>query len=311
MPAVPYNVRQVAPTGEQLSAWKADWDRQVVSGPCPGCDDDMVADLGTVIVEMGIDVPSPRVKTLRIMCSCGEDHPSEAGSKQSCGAFWFALITEESVKAQRDPKAVLVANAVRGAQDSAESNLRSAAEKWIAGVAALLGVFGIATTIGGGKDLSAISDAPIALPFGLVSARILAGVLSGLALTIAVASIICSYLAAYGWPKVWNLKNEGEAIAWYDGRLARVGRTAAQMRWGVALATVSVALLASVAGIAWFGPAGAEPTVKVSLKDESVRCGQLLSTGKSEGVRLRGKDGLVVTVAMDQISKVGAADSCE
>ncbi|WP_157979530.1 hypothetical protein [Kribbella monticola] len=303
-PASPYAHARIHPTVEQLKGWSLVWGDKIATGPCPRCHDTMNTSWQTTLVEMSAE-NVPQSVTRRVECGCGRAHVDGEQTKSSCGAFWFATFhsppTDPAVTPQGDAKVVTAAEAFQNAADGEETRLRGAAEKWVAGVASVLALFGIAGTVTGGTTIRDLPDGEKNVVLGLALLAILAAV-------IAIAS---SYLAAYGWPKKTTVKTDEQLLNWYDNRQDRISTAAARLRDGVIAAIVSIVLLAACASVASLTPAKAvEPTFMVTLGDDSTRCGLLLAPKQDGQLRLRVVDGTVSTISVVGIVKLEAVEKC-
>jgi hypothetical protein len=306
---VAYVEARVSPTAQDLATWKVDWRAMTASGACPRCGDDTATSWTATAVPMSPQDrdPQPDDVTRDVVCACNGTHTTADGEpKNGCGAFWGTTFYEEhgvahAAPVPADSEVAAAAAALREAQRDAETRLRAAADKWVGGVSAVLALFGIASTVAGGKILDNLSDSRK----GVVLALTLAAVV------MAVFAIFAAYVAAYGWPKEEDVSNDRKLVAWYNKRQARLAKIACRVRCGVVAAVVSFGLVTIAAGIAFLAPPKTpDPTLKVTLSDGSIRCG-LLQTGKQSGqLNLRLSDGSVAAVPVVDLVRVEPARSC-
>ncbi|MXM62131.1 hypothetical protein GR925_01355 [Streptomyces sp. HUCO-GS316] len=252
---------------------------------------------------MKIDA-AERSVTRKVTCDCQVTHPGTPEGKPGCGASWEARFYEDATGGHAappaDPRLAAAARALETAGQDAESRLRTAAEKWVAGVAALLALFGIAGTVTGGTILDKTSEGGRESVVGLTLA----------AVAVAVVAVVFSYLAAYGWPKVIEM-NDPKLLNWYEGRRNRLRTIARRLRWAVVAAVLSIGLLASAAAVAWLNASNSpDTTLKVTANDDSVTCGTLLAAKTPGTVRLRVADGTVKKVPLGTATKVESVRSC-
>jgi hypothetical protein len=270
-PSVGYRSARVTPTKDDLAGWEVDWADTSASGACPRCGD-RTSFIWADFVAMSRHARDSA--TRRVDCACGVSHAANGEEKPACGAYWFTTFyRDESGTAHAEPAAdsrtVAAAEALQEAEQDAETRLRAAAEKWVGGVSAVLALFGIASTVAGGSILKNLSDTRKPVVIGLTLT----------AIAVAIAAIVLSYLAAYGWPKKVDVGDDEKLLDWYNQRRARLTTISDRLRLGVVAAVVSIGLLTIAAGIAWTAPGkvpGKKPshTVQVTLT-HSTRCGQL------------------------------------
>jgi len=124
-----------------------------VTGPCPRCEDEttdpLVRDLPeNLLMTADVFTAAPlRLQISRIIeCECSEPHPKRPhGVSVGCGASWQITVKRSGahwIVEAGDP--VMAAAAMELAKEAAANDLKSiraTAEKWLAGVAALLGLF--------------------------------------------------------------------------------------------------------------------------------------------------------------------------
>jgi hypothetical protein len=202
-----------------------------------------------------------------------------------------------------DPYLAEAARALRELQAGQLARLRGAAEKWIAGIAALTGLFGVIGLGAATDDIRALTMA------GRMAAVIATGVY-GLA---AGAAIVQAYGAAYGWPRTHSVGNDNELNAWYADQADEPVRIASRLRSAAVAACVALVALLAAASLVWIFPASDTegPLARVTVTDESVRCGRLLASGSDGVVRIRRTDsGLVEALPVREIAQLSPVQSC-
>jgi len=301
---MPYVPAPVTPAAQDLTSWRVAWQDLNASGKCPRCHDGMTFDWELDYAAMAVDA-GERSVTREVTCACQIMHPGTPEGKAGCGASWVTRFYQDAAGGhaapQADPRLAAAARALELAGQDAETRLRAAAEKWIAGVAAVLALFGIAGTVTGGQILDKLSEGtPLESVVGLTLAAVVA----------AVIAIVFSYLAAYGWPKVIEM-NDANLLNWYKGRRTRLRDIASRLRWAVVAAVVSVGLLTFAAGVAWLNVSSSpDTTLKATTNDSSVFCGTLLSPRTAGTIRLRVANGTVKEVPLGTVSKLESVTSC-
>jgi len=297
-----YRQSRVIPAAEFLAGWTVDWGETSASGACPRCKHSMTFIWSTIVAMGG---QGDNSTSRRVDCTCGMNHPADGDEKQSCGAFWYTTFyrdeSGDAHAAPADNRVIAATEALHEAQQDAQTRLRTAADKWVAGVGAVLALFGIAGTVAGGTILGNLSDTRKGWVLALAAAALVAAVLA----------ILASYAAAYGWPKNVKVSPDKELLAWYDQRDARLTTISDRLRQGVAAAVVSIVLVAAAAAIAWTAPAKAsDPTLKVTLAGGSTRCGQFLAGISGGQILLTQSDGSVIPVPLAGAVKIDVVASC-
>lgn len=302
---LPNSLGRVHPRIQQLADWTVEWEDNEASGPCPRCGHPMTFELKTILVEASIDQGAEQL-TRRVDCACEVAHPTGEISAVSCGAFWYATFrlppAQPQVIPPLDPRVVVAADAFDKSAKDEELRLRAAAEKWVSGVAAVLALLSIAATVTGGKLFEDLPYLGKAFVVGLVV----------LAVAAALGAVIASYKAAYGWPKQVDVSDDDKLLEWYDARADRLKSVADRLRLGVTLAGVALCLLTVAATVSWLTPpATPEPTVKLTLENESTRCGDLLAPKKVGYVRVRSADnGDAVEIFAADVVSIEAVKTC-
>ncbi|MFD4657078.1 hypothetical protein ACFWP2_15790 [Kitasatospora sp. NPDC058444] len=244
-------------------------------------------------------------------CACNQGHPVKDSDvpERSCGSWWLVTIAVKPdvvppVRAGTDASLLPALRAVQEVTASEESAVRGSAEKWIAGVTAVFGLFGLVGVAVGKDSLTGLDD----------WARALAGAAIAVALGSAGWAVYCTSRVAYGWPVTVDIGNDALLIHWFDERRTHLDRAAKRLRRGVAWSAVCLGLLFAAVGLIWFGPrtpAGpASPLVLVTRSDGSQVCGTLLDTVGDGELRVRRPDGSLVTIPASQLRTVRISRQC-
>jgi hypothetical protein len=123
--------------------------------------------------------------------------------------------------------------------------VRTAVEKWLPGLAALYGLFGLAGVVTARSNI-------VKLGVGEKWA-VAAFALIGLGATI--VSITCGYRAAYGWPRTVKVMTNEQLQVWYEKKNSRAGKTIALFRTALVWALIALIALLLAAGTLWVWPA--------------------------------------------------------
>jgi hypothetical protein len=307
-----YMAERITIDPSHLATWSATLAGATLSlvGPCPACGHASPNDVPLMVTALeGMTAPSPRTLTAAVRCTCDQAHSDRpADTPRGCGRNWSIVVTSSDDGSFRlsppsDPILVTAAEALRDAAPRQLADLRSAAEKWIAGIAALYGLFGLAS-------VSITRNTVTKLAFGWQLAIALAALA---AVAFAAWAISWTYRAAYGWPKVRSVRDDDELRAWYAAQLAAPAKSAALLRTGVRTAGASLAALTVAVGLLWFAPAvGPDtPLVRATLHDGSQVCGTLLPATAENTSRLRqSSDGKIVNVPVSTIIGLTTAMTC-
>jgi hypothetical protein len=312
-----YRVERVLVTDEDLTSWTVRLDEGVpvsAAGPCPACGHGTSYEVALHVASMGlagdVDARPPSAVTRVFECECHRSHTapeasSPAASKDNCGRWWLVTIRldEEGqrIRAGYDDTLLGAAKALNAQVAAEESSVRSSAEKWIAGVTALYGLFGFSGLVLGKDGLTG-------LPFW---GRLVAAVLAGLGLLLAAVAIRKSYRAAYGWPTIDDVSNDEKLKAWEKDRHAALPKVVTEFRRGVQASLWSVLVLALALGAILFWPRDvARPITSATLADDSIVCGSLLDTSTAGELRIRKSDGTVAVVPFGEVRKIKSVATC-
>lgn len=325
---IPYRIVQVRVSQTDLEGWSAGKEDGVLSvtGACPRCGHDTRSALLTEHVEIESlltqqEPPGGPLNfqiTRSIDCACSEAHPKPANAVTAgCGASW-AITAKQSqatwVVEAGDARVVAAAHAL--ATEAATNDLkaiRATAAKWLAGVAALYGLFSLSGAVVGKDTVDKLAT----------STKIAIASLLFIALVAAVASVVSGYLAAYGWPKNVTIENDADLRVWFEQRSTwnqqQLAGAVESLHRSVYAAVAALAALSVALGLLWLGPtaSAASPLIRVTYTRGGISgplsvCGKLDSlTANSvmldvtEGPRTNPQ-----TIPVASINKTELVDSC-
>jgi hypothetical protein len=312
MADIPYVVERVVMDVECAARWSATRAGAVISltGPCPRCDHPAPNQADLQITSLESAAAGTGSLTVDLECTCGEPHPQRPDNKRGCGRSWSGVVTSSAdgalalspLPATADPEAVVAAQALRQAAPQQLADLRSAAEKWIAGITALYGLLGFA---GVTTQRSTIAQLSTCWQVGVALASLAA-------VGLAAWAIYRAYQAAYGWPKTYWIGDDAARIAWYRNQLNAPQRAADCLRMAVQAAGASLAALLVAAGLLWFAPTGPPaPLINLTKLGGPTLCGTVLTPTTDRVVRLRqSSNGKIVSVSFAQIQKISGTQKC-
>ncbi|MFG1606901.1 hypothetical protein [Actinoplanes sp. NPDC049265] len=289
------------PTAEQLRRWSG---QRVggtlrLTGPCPACGRDVTAAVSATLdglETLDAGAPAPAGRTVSIACTAG------------CGRRWNARAEVEASGRARlapSPDARLdeAAEAWRVAGTEQEGRLRAAAEKWIAGVTALLGVLTV-----GGVGLAAEPMRKLALGGRFAVAAVVA-----VAVVAAGRAIVLAYRAAYGWPRRTSAPDDAALLEWHARRREQPSVIARRLRGAATAAGVALGALVVAATLTWFLPAARPPAplVRATMRDDATVCGTLLAATADGSLRVRrADDGEVATLPGAEVRRLSPVERC-
>ena len=313
MESIPYTDERVVIDQACAARWSGTkaGARMSLSGPCPRCGHPAPNQASLQVTSLEALAPSPDCLTVDLQCTCQEPHPGRPDGKDGCGRSWGGVVTSSGgdslmlspLPAAADPEAIAAAQALRQAAPQQLGDLRSAAEKWIAGITALYGLLGFA---GVTTERSTIIQLSTGWQVGIALASLAA-------VGLAAWAIYRAYQAAYGWPKTRWIDNDADQIAWYRDQLSAPERAADRLRTAVQAAGASLAALLVAAGLLWFAPAAvpAVPLVHLTERGGAVLCGTVLTSATDQVVRLRqSSGGEVMVVPFTRIQKISGTQKC-
>lgn len=311
--AIEYAAGPVTVDSAQLASWhgSASADVLTLDGPCPVCGHPSSHEIPRRVRALERVGPAkPQPLTIQLACTCTEDHPGLAGVSTGCGRTWLAdtvvaddgTVTLAPPPAAADPTLEAAAQALSVAGPKQLADVRSAAEKWIGGVTALFGVFGLAGVIGARSTLtSLVTGWEVAVA---ISAAIAIG-LAGLA-------VLWIYRAAYGWPVTYPIHDDDELRTWYAARQAAPRVAAGFLQDGVRAAGGALVMLVITVGLLWFAPAQSPtvPFVQVTLTNGSQVCGTLLPATPGATLIRRASDGTAMDITARSIVAETVVTAC-
>jgi hypothetical protein len=306
-----YAAERITIDAEHLRAWSAVKTGAVISlvGRCPRCGHDAPNQVPLRAVALESSSLGERTLTASLACTCVQPHPQRPVEMQrGCGRTWSVMVTNGDdgtlrLSALTSPALVEAAEALRQAALWQLSDLRSAGEKWIAGITAFYGLLGFA-------GFTAARGTIVQLGTGW---QIGVAVAALAAIGLAALAIYWAYRAAYGWPKVRYVRNDEELLSWYADQLAAPGRSAVMLCAGVRRAGASLGALVVLVGLLWFAPTQSPgvPMIRTTLRDGSVLCGTVLASAQSNALSMRQFSGsTVISIPFSQIDGLTSVSSC-
>ncbi|MDQ2943662.1 MAG: hypothetical protein M3R21_08345 [Candidatus Dormibacteraeota bacterium] len=294
MPEIEYVPdKRIPVTAEQLATWGFTQPSAVLTatGPCAACGHDfsvpIVADIVSTIAAAGEStVPAEERTTRRFGCGCAYDHPNRPASiPGGCGRWWLAAVVQDksgnrSLIPAPDQGLAAAASALDSASRDELTAVRGWAEKWLPAVAALYGLFGLASIVVG-KD--ALEHVP-------TLGRVVVAVLVILGLGSTTGAIWFGYRAAFGWMTLQKVENDADLEKWYLQRRAAIAAAPPNLGRALIGAGAALALLMLAVGVIWFWPPSDPPSPLVevsynqdgdSTKPTSV-CGKLVNSEAKE-----------------------------
>lgn len=265
-------------------------DGLLCTGKCPRCFNDVTVGLQrhTNIVTAGAEEDPGQLydPPTQMVCNCTEPHLDRPEGASGCGAYWVA-------KPQRDqaggftlapvlePQLVQAAKIVYEASQEAGTGIAVAAGKWIPGVSALTGLFGLTTIAFSREAADELSPDWRAVAYALV---VVATVLAALA-------TVVIYRAAFGWPERLPLDKAVDVLSAARKVQDRVAVTSTRLKQSVGLAAGALTALLAAVGVLWIQPQS-QPSLMVEYSQNgnaeapAVSCGTVLGIGAGK-LRLR------------------------
>ena len=203
----------------------------------------------------------------------------------------YSLLAAATALSEDEPKRA-------GAEEAAQ--IKASAEKWIAGVTALFGLFGLGGLVVGKDTVASLN----------LTGKVLAGVALLVATGLAATAVVLSYRAAYGWPKVVDLGDDKLLAEWYKDKQGYARRAATFLRLSVCFAGGAlVALLAAVAFV-WYLGSPPTPMVQMTFTDGSSPCGQLINSSANGQLTIQLTDGTTRSVPAAELLQSVGVTSC-
>ena len=257
-PAVSYQQQFIAITQAQIDTWDPPptYTRLPhLQGPCPACGDQFTYQVKDTVVSGGHlaaagHSPPPPILTRLIECNCqGQEAGRPQGVVRGCGRSWLVRLVQQgngSFLVAPETDLSLLSAATLFEHDSAteQSRIELAAEKWLAGITAIVGLFGLTGVL-------TAKDAVAGIAWW---GQLIIGVLIVVALGLALVAVLRGYQAAYGWPKPQLINSPEKLREFYKDRLDNPQQAAAKLREGVLLAVTALSLLLAAMLLLWFLP---------------------------------------------------------
>jgi hypothetical protein len=262
----------------------ADWTVEVLAagefratGQCPRCRHMTGLDVSDVVNEPRLvedDLPEAE-KTRQATCACNQNHPKAEG-KRGCGALWLVGLAQGDdgwVVVTGNPDVRDAAAALDAAVTAESTNLTTTAEKWLPGIAALYGLFGLAGLATASDDVGALDTSIKWLVAGF-----------GIAGLVATAvAIVLAYQAAYGWPTESDVSTDAKLLEWHRNRRVALASRAGNMKASVVGALLATVFLTVAVGLIWFGPDTPTPKPEVIVVyDGGSVCGTIEEPDEGE-----------------------------
>ena len=305
-PNVPYVSERVTLAPGDLDNWPVNGLTDTAAGPCPRCGHTTTSPLQSEAVAAGPGRPPTAADFTRLFeCACNNSHKLGDGSQQSCGRWWLVTVRPEGTTPRLVPAAddTMLGPALALASESSQAiiNVQSAAEKWIAGVTAIFTLFGLVGVLTG-KD--ALVGLATELKITVILLTLAAWVAAALALFLV-------YRAAYGWPRVIDVRSNQRTRDWFRNHLGRTKAAADNLRRGIGLALLSLLLLGAGVGTLLLSPKRPPaPVVSITLQDSSTICGEFVSSTTAGQLRVRRTNGSVQDVPATQIVRSQVIKAC-
>ncbi len=243
--AVDYEQQVLTVQDDDLATWQVNYDAAAgtgsASGPCPRCQHETQT---TIATEASVreafakaEVKNLNSLTRLVDRACTQAHASRpAGIDQGCGGEWLiSVVTQDAgFKAKAGDLALLgSARAFREASKTELSTVRGIAEKWVQGVAALLGLFSIAGLV---FATDAVDD--LSTGYQQFFACLAAG-----ALLAAAVGTYFAYKAAFGWPRSRSVRDDAQLQEFFSEQQTRARKAARKLSLGVGSTFLSLAAL--------------------------------------------------------------------
>lgn len=264
MSALLWREAQFRLTTDSLESWEGEDTGGSLdfSGNCPRCKHDfrraVEPDTDIVVADAGLAPDAAGTTSQEVLynaatmfrCACAVQHPKRPATKTTgCGAYWVArptAVTHRSytLEAVTDENLIADATLVAVEAEAAGAGMRTLAEKWIPGIAAILGILGLAGVVVSADAAQGLSLEIRKAIFALVALAVLGGV-------VATALV---YRAAFGWPKNVPLQTDEQVIAAAKEIRDRNTRAGSHIRTAVAWSVGSIVALLVALGLAWLQP---------------------------------------------------------
>jgi hypothetical protein len=309
-------------TDEELAGWHIATDGGLIaSGSCPACGHPTSKEIYLDVVSATAGASEPAVPpeertTRRIACACSSAHRERPKTIiGGCGRWWLVTLTRDNgswlIHAGGDQSLLPALNALDEATSDELTSVRATAGKWLPGITALYGLFGLAGVLVGKTSVQGLPTA------GKVT--VAAAVALGLASTI--AAVLLGYRAAYGWAKVASVGDDQKLIEWYRQRRTAVLTAPRQLRLAICFSLAALVMLLVGVGALWFWPAASAtpPTVKVTYQAETSGgatqfvCKTLINLSANGSVEVQpasGSASTTIVITTPEIKSIASAASC-
>jgi hypothetical protein len=303
-----------------------EWEGQATSGilelhgPCPRCHHTFtfpVHSTGiTVTATAAADSSGDQAKATfnaatLIKCLCGEPHAHPPKmSVRGCGAYWVARPKKDqaankyTLEPVKEPKLIAAATLVAKEGATAAAGLKTLAEKWIPGIAAIISVLGLSGLVISKDAIQGLSQEWRGGAFALVAVAVIA----------AVVATVWVYRAAFGWPTEIPLGTDDEVLAAAEKLSKNNSAIVTRLRGAVSSSVVAVTALLLALAIFWLQPDSTRPTEVTYTGDtgEASVCGKLGKVSNGE-LQIKIEDGSTSSTKKVELSTVTAleqVDSC-
>lgn len=337
---ITYAIQRITINAAQLANWHGSASDAALNldGPCPECGHDSPIEISRRVTALeGLRVEPPKTLTVDLACGCREAHEGRPDGVSGCGRDWLVVTTvaddgtvslvhvssaasspspalppasppgspgSPSAAPAPGPDLVAAAEALRDETAPKQlSDLRSAADKWIGGVTALFGLFGLAGVTITRNTVTGLGT----------SWQVGIGIAAAVAIALAGLSVYLTYRAAYGWPETYPITNDAELLRWYRARQAAPRVQAEFLKNGVRAACGALVVLVVTVGLLWFAPQQPTtgPLVKVTLNNGSQVCGTLLPPTVSGTTLIRrASDGTAIGIPLSSLADLTAVAAC-
>ena len=211
----------------------------------------------------------------------------------------MARLVEPSEDDRRFRAAELSDEEFRKLTESQLEDTRKSAEGWRNGLAALIGLTAIASTINSGAVVSNLG----------AGAAVGAGTLLLIGIAAAAWGIVRSMRAAYGSPDLIE-RSEFAAGGGLDGfRFQLAVQAARDLKFARYASLVALASVVAAIGIVWYGPRAQEPFVQIETTGLTHLCGRIV--GSADGhVELQDPAGSAIIVDTKAIQAIRTVGHC-
>lgn len=281
------------------------------SGVCPKCHHQCIVPIRTRVAVGTVAAAATSLKPKQLdrqfICSCNMDHNRPADVDAGCGRWWLVTLEQQDngeyrVCAAKDDSMLDAAKELHRAQGAEDVQVRTRAEKWLAGITALFGLFGL-TGIAVGKDAVSTLD---------TGGKIAVATAVGVSVALAATAVTFGYRAAYGWPTLVDVGDRDQLQQWKKDRDQQAQVATRQLKVAIEAALGALGALVIAVGFIWLWPAAtpAQPTLQFKLNDSSQPCGTFISWSPQGQVKLRDQNGDIRSVIASRIVKVNLIGKC-